>query len=218
MKSTTILLMILPAALTAGGCQRVYYGTMERFGVHKRDILVDRVADARDAQNDAKEQFVSALQEFSSVVQFEGGSLEQQYNKLNREYERSRSRAQAVHDRIAAVKRVSEALFAEWIRELDQYANESLRRSSEQTMRQTQQRYQQMISAMEAAEAKIQPVLGAFGDQVLFLKHNLNARAVASLQNELVNVENDIADLVREMERSINEANAFIQEMTQTPE
>jgi hypothetical protein len=68
---------------------------------------------------------------------------------------------------------------------------------------------------MENAESKIEPVLAAFHDQILFLKHNLNAQAIASLQGELTTVENDIGILIREMEKSIDEANAFIQEMTQ---
>ena len=38
-------------------CASIYYSTMETFGVEKRDILVDRVEDARDGQEDAKEQF-----------------------------------------------------------------------------------------------------------------------------------------------------------------
>lgn len=205
------------AVWTLSGCQTAYYKTMETFGRHKRDILVDRVADARDAQNEAKGQFVSALDEFSSVVNFQGGDLEKKYDALKGEYDKSRSRADAVRQRIDDVKRVSDALFKEWEKELDQYSSDALRRSSEQTMRQTRIRYEQMISAMETAESKIEPVLTAFGDQVLFLKHNLNARAVASLQDELVSVENEIAALVKEMERSVNEANAFIQEMTQTP-
>jgi SMC interacting uncharacterized protein involved in chromosome segregation len=203
--------------MTAAGCDSAYYKTMETFGVHKRDILVDKVEDARDAQAEAKEQFVSALEEFSSVVNFQGGDLEKKYKTLQSEYDRSKSRAEAVDERIGEVKRVSEALFKEWKKELDQYSSETLRRSSEQTMRETRQKYDQMIAAMENAASKIDPVLTAFGDQVLFLKHNLNARAVSSLQDELATVENEIATLVREMERSINEADAFIKEMTQAP-
>jgi hypothetical protein len=63
---------------------------------------------------------------------------------------------------------------------------------------------------MKRAESKIAPVLSAFRDQVLFLKHNLNAQAVASLREELVSVEADIASLIKEMEASIAEADAFI--------
>jgi len=210
----------LPVALlvvmtVAGGCQKVYYGTMEKFGVHKRDILVDRVTDARDAQDEAKTQFSSALEEFTSVVNVEGGKLEQKYKTLNAAYEESRDKAEAVKDRIRDVKRVAEALFKEWQAELDEYTNDTYRKASARELDQTRKRYTTLISAMENAESKIEPVLAAFHDQVLFLKHNLNAQAIASLQGELTTVENDIGILIREMEKSIDEANAFIQEMTQ---
>lgn len=217
MRKQTLLtsrLILTCSIILLGGCQSAYYGTMEKFGVHKRDILVDRVADARDAQNEAKEQFSSALEEFTSVVNFQGSDLQSQYDKLKDEYDRSESRAEAVADRIEDVERVAKALFKEWENELDEYSSPTLRQSSETKLQQTRQRYETLIAAMKRAESKIGPVLAAFKDQVLFLKHNLNAKAIASLQDELASVENEIAVLVREMETSINEADAFIQEMT----
>ena len=62
------------------------------------------------------------------------------------------------------------------------------------------------------------PVLVAFHDQVLFLKHNLNARAISSLQTELVSVEAEVDALIRDMEASIKEADAFINAMTKESE
>lgn len=212
--TSSLALLTLTAIFLFSGCQRVYYSTMEMFGKHKRDILVDNVTAARDAQNQAKEQFASALEEFASVVNIQGGKLEEKYNTLNTAYEKSKDKAEAVSGRIKDVKRVAEALFDEWEDELDQYTSDTLRRTSEMKLKQTRQRYEVLIAAMERAESKITPVLAAFHDQVLFLKHNLNAQAIASLQNELTNVENDIGILIREMEKSIDEADAFIQEMT----
>lgn len=217
MKKTTMRVLVhfmLAGILLAAGCQSAYYKTMETFGVHKRDILVDNVKDARDAQNAAKEQFASALEQFSSVVKVEGGQLEKKYKTLNTEYERSKSKADAVKGRISEVKRVAKDLFAEWDKELDIYKNDSLRKKSQATLVQTQRQYDKLIAAMEKAESRIEPVLSAFGDQVLFLKHNLNAQAIASLQGELTTMENDIGLLVSEMEKSIAEANVFIQQMT----
>jgi hypothetical protein len=204
----SIFLMLLTS-----GCQKVYYDTMEKFGVHKRDIMVDRVEDARDSQEEAKEQFQSALEQFSSVLNFKGGKLEEKYKTLQAEYDKSEAKADDVKERIDAVEDVSEALFSEWKNELDQYSSASLRRDSERKMVQTRRQYDQLIVAMRKAETKIDPVLRAFRDQVLYLKHNLNAQAIASLQSELVNVESDIADPVQEMERSIGEANSFIKPM-----
>nr|MBF0221840.1 DUF2959 domain-containing protein [Desulfobulbaceae bacterium] len=193
------------------GCQTVYYGAMEKMGVHKRDIMMDRVAEARDTQSEAKEQFKSALQQFTTVLGIKGGDLEDKYNTLNETYELSEKKAEAVHDRIQKVESVSEALFDEWKSELKEYSSAALRKDSQQKLDATRTHYAKLISAMKKAEKKIAPVLSAFKDQVLYLKHNLNAQAIASLQNELVAVEGDIVLLVKEMEASIKEANAFIE-------
>lgn len=192
------------------GCESTYYKTMETLGYHKRDIMVDRVEDARDAQEEAKEQFESALEKFSSVLGFHGGTLEEKYDQLKDEYDESVIKADAVRSRIAAVENVAEDLFAEWQEELDQYTSSSLRRSSARKLRETKSKYAQLIGAMKRAEGKIDPVLSAFHDQVLYLKHNLNAQAIASLQSELASIETDVARLIKEMEASIKEANSFI--------
>ena len=201
--------------LALAGCSSMYYGTMEKFGVHKRDIMVDRVKDARDAQQDAKKQFANALEQFKSVVNVKGGDLEAEYNKLNDAYGRSKERAQAVHDRIGSVEDVSDALFGEWRDELKQYSSDSLRRRSQEQYDATQEKYKQLIAAMKKAASKIDPVLAPMHDQVLFLKHNLNARAIASLGDELVSVQANVDSMLREMDAAIAEADAFIKTMQQ---
>lgn len=212
LRHSLITLWGLPLLLTVG-CSRVYYDTMERFGVEKRDILVDRVQDARNEQEDAKEQFQTALDRFSEVINFEGGDLEAKYRQLDSEYQRSQSQAAAVRDRIAAVEDVAGALFREWEAELDEYESASLRRSSEQKLQSTRLQYDRLIAAMRRAESRMDPVLEALQDQVLFLKHNLNAKAIASLEDELVLVETDVSRLIKEMEASIAEADQFIRSM-----
>ena len=195
------------------GCESTYYKTMETIGYHKRDIMVDRVQDARDAQEEAKDQFKSALEKFSSVLGFRGGDLEEKYDQLKAEYEESVTKADSVRNRIAAVEDVAEDLFAEWQQELDQYTNSKLKQSSARKLRETKSKYAQLIAAMKRAERKIDPVLSAFQDQVLYLKHNLNAQAIASLQSELASIETDVARLISEMEASIKEADNFISSM-----
>ncbi len=214
MKNISNLLIVF-SLFSLAGCQGVYYKTMETFGQHKRDLLVDRVEDTRDAQQEAKEQFQSALEKFSEVVNFDGGQLKEKYTQLNKELERSEAKTKALRKNIRDVEDVSNALFKEWESELSQYSNDNLRRASQQKLEQTRQRYAQLIGTMKSAEAKIEPVLSVFRDQVLFLKHNLNAQAIASLQDEFVSVEADIASLIKEMDASIAEADAFIKAMEQ---
>jgi hypothetical protein len=175
--------------------------------------MVDRVEDARDSQEEAKAQFESALEKFSSVLGLRGGNLEEKYDQLKAEYERSVIKADAVRNRIAAVEDVAEDLFAEWQQELGQYTNSRLKQSSTRKLKETKNKYTQLVGAMKRAERKIDPVLSAFQDQVLYLKHNLNAQAIASLQSELATIETDVAGLIKEMEASIREADAFISSM-----
>lgn len=202
--------------LAAGGCKSAYYNTWEKLGWAKRDILVDRVEDARDDQEEAKKQFKTTLERFQEVTHFQGGDLEARYKKLNDEYEDSVSAAQAVSKRIKAVETVAGDLFKEWQGEIKQYSNAELRRSSEERLRDTRQRYNQLIGVMKQAEGTMQPVLAAFKDQVLYLKHNLNAQAVSSLQTTAAGIEADVGRLIADMERSIAEANAFINQMNKS--
>ena len=208
-----ILIWICSLIIMATGCERAYYGTMEKMGYHKRDLMVNRVESARDAQEDAKEQFESALEKFSSVLQFDGGELEDKYDQLKTAYDRSSARAQTVRERIESVEDVAADLFEEWETELREYSSDKLRRSSALKLKQTRQQYAQLIGAMQRAERKMDPVLVAFHDQVLFLKHNLNARAIASLQTELISVEAEVNSLIKDMNASIKEADEFISAM-----
>jgi hypothetical protein len=211
----TLVLAVSIAAIGMTGCQTAYFGTMERFGVHKRDILVDRVEEAQSAQEAAKLQFASALDQFRALVAVDGGDLEQAYESLNRELQRSEARANTVYDRVNAVEDVAEALFLEWNQELGQYHDASLRNASERRLNDTQRSYDQLMNAMRRAESKIEPVLSPMRDQVLFLKHNLNARAVDSLQNEVDTINLEVAALIRDLEQAIAEADAFIATMRQ---
>lgn len=212
---TTALRLTLCLALLASftACKSAYYSTMESFGYEKRDILVDRVEDARDEQEQAKTQFTTALDQFKAVIDFEGDDLEAMYKELDAGYKKSKRAASDVGDKIDSVESVAGALFEEWEAELNSYNSEELRAISAKRLEDTRSRYEQLIGAMERAEASIPPVLTAMQDQVLFLKHNLNAQAIASIQGTAEGIQKDIQSLITEMETSISEANAFINQM-----
>lgn len=203
------------AALAA--CSSTAIELKEKLGFPKRDQLVARVEDARDEQQEAKQEFASALEEFLAVTgaasDVKVAELEKRYSELKRAYDRSESQAGDVRSRIEDVERVAEALFKEWKKELAEYSSADLRRASQRQYDDTRDQYERLLRAMRTAESKMQPVLGAFKDQLLFLKHNLNARAIASLQSTSSRIESDVRALIAEMESAISEANLFIQQM-----
>lgn len=192
------------------GCETAYYGAMEQVGIHKRDIMVGRVEDVRESQVDVKEQFTSALERFSTELNFDGGDLEKTYKLLNEEYEDSKTEAESLSADIDGVENVADALFDEWEQELNQYSSAALRRDSERQLHDTRRQYTRMLRSMRNAESKMTPVLNRLSDQVLYLKHNLNARAIASVETEFGSLKSDIRVLISEMEVSIAEADKFI--------
>ena len=204
------LIVLSAIMLGLSGCSTIYYGTMEKLGIHKRDIMVDRVKAARDTQNEAKTQFLTAMDQFKSVVNFQGGDLEREYNKLNATLQKSEAKAAEVRSRIQAVEDVAAALFGEWRAEIKQYASDTLRKSSQRKYDATKEKYAELIEAMQKAESKLDPALVPLRDQVLFMKHNLNAKAIAGLSDELLSVQMNVDTLVRDIESSIAQADAFI--------
>ena len=202
--------IVLGLALSLSACQSAYYAAWEKVGVEKRDILVDRVEDARDSQEDAQEQFSSALEEFTTLINFDGGELQEVYENLSDQYEASASSAARVTARIDKVEDVAEALFDEWEDELSQYSDEGFRRDSERQLRDTQRRYKKMLKAMRKAEASMEPVLRVLNDNVLYLKHNLNASAIGALDGEFNSIKREISSLIEEMNAAISQSNEFI--------
>ncbi len=206
-------LIFIVSGLLLSGCETVYYDSMEQFGIHKRDILIDNIEEAQESQEDAQEQFKDALEQFRSVVQFDGGDLEDMYNKLNDEYEDSVAAAEEISENVDDVEDVAEDLFEEWEKEIGEYTSANLRRDSEKKMKSTRRQYQGLLKSMRSAEKTVEPVLATLKDQVLYLKHNLNARAIASLKGELQSVNADVDRLINAMQKSINESKSFISQM-----
>ena len=207
------LFLFAAASVLLGGCSSMEYAVKEKFGIHKRDILVARVKDARESQDAAKEQFKTALEQFIELTGASGGELKERYDRLSAEYERSESRAKEVRNRISQIEDVANALFKEWSAELDQYSDRNLRRISERELRDTRRRYGGLIDVMKRTADRMDPVLVRFHDQVLFLKHNLNAQVVAQLGNTTEALKGDVSRLIAEMEASIKEADEFIKSM-----
>jgi hypothetical protein len=211
MRRLAKVLVIAVALVFVGGCRTAYYGTMEKFGVYKRDILKDNVEAARDEQKKAAEQFKDALTRLRELYGSPGGDLEKVYDKLQADFNRSKSRADAVKERIRKVETVSTDLFKEWEQEITTMQNAKLAADSREKLRETREKYDSLHTAMKRAEGSMDPVLTQFHDQVLYLKHNLNAAAIGALKGETMDIEKEIQRLISDMNASIEEADRFVQ-------
>lgn len=206
----TRLLLFAALLISAYGCQTTYYTVMESFGKEKRHLLKDHVQKAKVEQEKASEQFKDALTRIREVYGFKGGDLEEFYNKLKADYEACERRADAVENRIDTVEEIAGDLFSEWETEIEQITNPKLKASSRQSLEETRVRYARLSDAMVQARSRMEPALSHLQDYVLYLKHNLNAQAIGALRQEVNDIEVEVAALIADMSKSIQEADDFL--------
>ena len=213
--NTRVCLGLFLATLLAlgSGCRSAVYSAYETFGVYKRDLLKKRVVAARNEEKEAGEQFKDALTRLRDLYGSSGSDLEKAYDKLKREYDQSVSKADSVRKRVRDMEVVADDLFKEWEKEIKEITSETMRASSRDQLRQTRNRYEEMHNSLKRAEESMAPVLTKFKDHVLFLKHNLNAQAIASLKGEATSIQDDIVKLIADMTKSIEQADSFIKQM-----
>lgn len=208
--ATACALLLLSMAV---GCTRTYYKAMATLGKEKRDILVSRVKDSKKEQQQAKEQIKTTMESFQALTGFQGGQLEKNYKKLNSEYEKAEDSAKKLHDRIDSIDKVSNDLFREWQKEIDGMENRKLKQQSVEMLRKSRLQEAGYIKSMRQTEARMTPVVAAFHDQVIFLKHNLNARAIGSLKGTSAKISTDVDVLLTSLDGSMAQADALIQSL-----
>ncbi|MDX2451668.1 DUF2959 family protein [Desulfosarcina sp.] len=199
--------------LFALGCQTTYYTVWEKMGKEKRHLLKDNVEQVREEQAEASEQFATVVERIKAMYGFDGGELEDVYEKLSEDYRACEERADAVRDRIDKVERIAADLFKEWESEITVIENVKLKSKSRASLQDTRSRFARLQRSMARAESSMDPVLNNLRDYVLYLKHNLNSQAVSSLRKEVADIETEVSSLIQDMNRSIKEADAFVKTM-----
>jgi hypothetical protein len=205
-----VSLSLIVFAFLLSGCHSTYYKAMSTLGKEKRDILVQRIKDAKKDQDQTRQKLQTTMESFQALTGFKGGSLEKSYKRLNSDYESAASQADKLHDKIQSIDQVSNDLFKEWQGEINAMDNGKLKSQDSVMLRNAKTRQATYMRAMRRTEDQIAPVLKAFHDQVLFLKHNLNARAIGSLKNTSAGLQSDVAGLVQSIDASSQEADKLI--------
>lgn len=204
------VLRLMFTCLLIAGCSSTYYAAWEALGKEKRDLLKNNIEKARQDQTVVQENFKDALTRLKELTGFESGDLDEMYNSLKQDYEACTNRAEILRNRIRSVNEVAQDLFVEWQNEISQIGNAVMKRDSEKKLQTTQKRYADLYKAMQRAEKQMDPVLAKLNDNVLYLKHNLNAQAVGALDREVQTIDREIQQLIKDMEVSIMKSDEFL--------
>jgi len=90
------LLAIIALTLSLSACgvaQKAQYSALEKFGIHKRDVLVDRIEKTTESQEATKQQFQSAYEELASLVTVDDKGLEKKYKRMAASVDKSGRRS-----------------------------------------------------------------------------------------------------------------------------
>jgi predicted nucleic acid-binding Zn-ribbon protein len=191
----------------------MYYSVWETLGREKRDLLKSNVESARDEQKEVQEKFSDALANIKRTYNVRGDKLESVYRQMKTDYEDARDRSDDLSKRIKRIERLGKDLFDEWSREVEKISNQAYRRSSQEKLRATKQRFSGLVASLHAAEKRIAPVLKKLEDQVLFVKHNLNAASMGVFKAEADAIEKDINGLQMEITKSVMASESFVKSL-----
>lgn len=204
------LSLALLTVLSLAGCQSSYFSLMDKAGISKREMLVDRIEDARDAQIKARYAFSRAADRYQAALHPSGNAPPVTLEQLQKAYADSSKAAAAVAPRVEVVEHVGDALFEEWRGELSHYRDAKLVAASRDAYDHSRAQYQQLLTSMRTAQTHVAPALENLNEQLLLIKHRRNAEASNGLDESTRSIPEDVAPLLIEMQRSIDQAGAFV--------
>jgi hypothetical protein len=179
--------------------------------------LVHSVERAEDELQEASDDFAEAMRLFAELTAPQALNLEALSDDFSDAVKACGKRSRELDDRIAAVQEESDELFGGWSAELQEFALDSLRKKSEAMMLETKGRTDRVTHALEGTRARMSPVLKKLCDYALFFHHNLNARAIATLQDTYGDFDAEFAALRGELDRTRVEIRAYLASFESAP-
>jgi hypothetical protein len=209
--------LVLVAAL-ASGCRSsspflVFGGT----AAPHADML-DCVRHADRRAREAGEDFARAFQLYQRLTSPQAVELEHLSDDFGESVEDCRDRGRKLSERIQAVHSAAQALFRGWKEELALFSGDALRRKSEAMLHETEARAERVLAALERVQARMRPVLAKLQDYALFFHHNLNARAIATLEDTYKEFDAEFRALQGEIGAARREVADFLAALEQEPE
>lgn len=177
------------------------------------EALIDSVRCARAEQAQSQEDFSAAFRLFQRLTAPQAVELEELDAELEDSIDECDEAAERLRERILEIRTDSSTLFTEWKAELEHFSGEALRKKSESMLVDTEERSQRVIAALEEIQGKMEPVLLKFHDYELFFNHNLNPRAIATLEDTYDDFDQELESLNEEIASAMNEMNAFLERL-----
>jgi hypothetical protein len=209
-----IITTMAMSALGLVGCKSspTYVKAMDVVGFEKREMLKERLQEARDSQVEAKQQLQTALYTLRRFESVPAAEVSDFHDDLKGEVDKAKEEIDDLNGDIAAVETVAKEMFTDWEDELASYESAELRQKSAEELRETRRNYSTMIEQLRETQRKLSAVVPALEDQVLYVEHSINAGEKPAESDKLDDVREQISTLIEELEGSIDRTQRFIEE------
>ncbi len=201
--------LLILTLISLSACQSTYYKAWEFLGKEKRDLLTSKIEDTKDSQKDSQKEVKDILEQVRNKYGLEAKEIESFYDNLKSDYESFKAQANELKGNAKDVRTIAKDLFQEWEQEAYTFKNSSYKRSSLKKLQETKREFNSLSRQMAQSEAQLDQVLNVLRDQVLFLKHNLNAKTLASFEGEFDRIEKEIETLIRRIDQSLSATENF---------
>jgi hypothetical protein len=175
------------------------------------ESLVNSVRRARSEQAQAQNDFTTAFHQFQRLTAPQAVELENLDAELEDSIDDCDDAAETLRERILEIRTDSNTLITEWKAELEEFAGEGMREKSAKMMADTESRTNKVVAALEQVQLKMEPVLLKLHDYALFFNHNLNPRAIATLEDTYKDFDRELKALHAEMATAQAEMNSFLE-------
>lgn len=201
--------LALVAALSVG-CRSLGRALVFGGSHAPHEAVVEGVRDAREEAAEAREDFGEAFELYQRLTTPQAVELA----ALSRDFEDAidacADRATDLAERIEAVRSEADALYRGWNEELARFSSDVLREKSAAMLQDSEGRTRRVLAALERVRGRMEPVLLEFRDYALFFHHNLNARAIATLQDTYRGFDAEFGALTAELAGAQEEMAAFL--------
>ncbi len=204
-----ITISVTSLFLFTTSCEPRSYRIWEFLGWEKREILSSEVENVGENQKEIKEDFQSIYERIKTEYDYERDEIDDLYDQLKSDYEKAKNKADRIKASSKKIRQIAKALFAEWEEEAMAISNKNYRKDSLVKLRQAQARFKHLSASLHRSESQLDRVLVQLNDQVLYLKHNLNAKSLALFESEIKLVKNEIDELIKAIEKTIQYSQTF---------
>jgi len=186
-------------------------------GVKQAENLVKKTEASAKAITEAREQIKTTLDGYNALIEGNVEDTKKAYGNLQKEMDRSDDRAEDVGKRIDEMNVEADKYFADWTRSLDGISSPDLRARSEERMKDARSRYDQILATTGKAGDMFASFIQNLRDQVTYLGHDLNPRALASLEGDATKLNTAAESFFGKIDSAIDEATSYAASLRPQP-